>query len=64
MENRKDIENSISNESIQYETIKFFEEKAKGFSEQDFLDALEEIPDAHNREIDNQLLHNSRGKRC
>ncbi len=36
--------NSISSELIRYETMRFFEEKARGFSEQDFLDALKEIP--------------------
>ena len=36
--------NSISNELIRYETMRFFEERARGFSEQDFLEALNEIP--------------------
>jgi len=44
MENRGDIKHSISNELIRYETMRFFEEKAKGFSENNFLEALNEIP--------------------
>jgi len=35
---------SISNELIRYETMRFFEDRAKGFSEPDFLEALNEIP--------------------
>ncbi len=36
--------NSISNEIIRYETMQFFAERSKDFNEQDFLDALQEIP--------------------
>ncbi|MDZ7341339.1 MAG: toxin-antitoxin system HicB family antitoxin [candidate division KSB1 bacterium] len=43
---------SISNELIRYETMRFFEEKARGFSEQDFIDALNEIPAVPPTEID------------
>lgn len=52
MENRRILMNSISNEIIRYETMRFFEEKAKGFSEQDFLEALKEIPDVPPEDID------------
>ena len=44
--------NSISNELIRYETMRFFEAKARGFSEKDFLDALDEIPDVPPEDID------------
>lgn len=37
--------NSISNELIRYDTMHFFSERAKNFEEQDFLDALQEIPE-------------------
>lgn len=36
--------NSISNEIIRYETMQFFTERAKDLDEQDFLDALQEMP--------------------
>ena len=36
--------NSISNEIIRYETIRFFAERSEGYNEQDFLEALQEIP--------------------
>ena len=36
--------NSISNEIIRYETMQFFAEHSRQFSEQDFLEALREIP--------------------
>ena len=36
--------NSISNEIIRYETIRFFTERSEGYNEQDFLEALQEIP--------------------
>ncbi len=36
--------NSISNEIIRDETFHFFSDRAKDFNEQDFVDALQEIP--------------------
>lgn len=36
--------NSISNEIIRYETMQFFSERSKDFNEQEFLEALKEIP--------------------
>ncbi len=36
--------NSISNEIIRYETQQFFADRSRDFNEQDFLDALQEIP--------------------
>lgn len=36
--------NSISNEIIRYETAQFFAERSSHFSEEDFLEALREIP--------------------
>jgi len=48
--------NSISNELIRYETMRFFEKKARGFSEQDFLAALEEIPDVPPEDVDKKAL--------
>jgi predicted DNA-binding ribbon-helix-helix protein len=44
--------NSISNEIIRYETMQFFAERARDFNEQDFLDALQEIPDTEPEEKD------------
>jgi len=44
--------NSISNEIIRYETMQFFEKRSKDFDEQDFLSALQEIPDVKPEEID------------
>ena len=44
--------NSISNEIIRYETMRFFSERAKNFNEQDFLDALQEIPAVEPEEHD------------
>ncbi len=38
--------NSISNEIIRYETMLFFNERAQNFNEEDFLNALAEIPAA------------------
>ena len=46
--------NSISNEIIRYETMQFFAERAKDFNEQDFLDALQEIPAVEPEEYDRQ----------
>ncbi|MGH1365358.1 MAG: toxin-antitoxin system HicB family antitoxin [Calditrichia bacterium] len=37
--------NSISNEIIRYESLRFFEDRSSGFKLDDFLKALEEIPD-------------------
>ena len=36
--------NSISNEIIRYETLQFFADRSRDFDEQNFLDALQEIP--------------------
>ena len=36
--------NSISNEIIRYESLRFFEDRSNGFKVEDFLKALEEIP--------------------
>jgi len=44
--------NSISDELIRYETLRFFEDRAKSFSEQDFIEALNEIPAVATAEID------------
>lgn len=44
--------NSISNEIIRYETMQFFAARAKVFNEQDFLDALQEIPAVEPEEYD------------
>lgn len=44
--------NSISNEIIRYETMQFFIERSKKFNEQDFIDALSEIPEIEPEEID------------
>ena len=47
--------NSISNELIRYETLRFFEDRAKDFSEQDFLEALAEIPDIPPEDVDKTI---------
>ena len=44
--------NSISNEIIRYETLHFFAERSKHFNEQDFLEALQEIPEVEPEERD------------
>ena len=44
--------NSISSEIIRYETMKFFEDRSKNFNENDFLDALKEIPEVEPEEQD------------
>jgi len=44
--------NSISNEIIRYETQQFFGDRSKDFNEQDFLDALQEIPAVEPSELD------------
>jgi predicted DNA-binding ribbon-helix-helix protein len=44
--------NSISNEIIRYETLRFFQERSQGFSEDDFWEALKEIPAAEPGERD------------
>ena len=44
--------NSISNEIIRYETMQFFSERSKQFSEQDFLEALRDIPAVEPLEYD------------
>ena len=44
--------NSISNEIIRYETMHFFTERSKNFNEEDFLDALKEIPAVEPEEVD------------
>lgn len=44
MENRRILMDFISIELIRNETMKFFEEKSKDFSEQNFSEALNEIP--------------------
>lgn len=44
--------NSISNEIIRYETMHFFAARANDFNEQDFLDALQEIPAVEAEEHD------------
>jgi len=43
---------SISNEVVRYETRQFFVERATDFNEQDFLDALNEIPATEPQEQD------------
>lgn len=43
---------SISNEIIRYETMQFFAERSKKFNEQDFIDALNEIPAVEADEYD------------
>lgn len=52
MENRRILENSISNGIMRYETMKFFAEKAKDFSE-----ALEEIIDVPPEDIDKKTAN-------
>ena len=49
--------NSISNEIIRYESLRFCEDRKKGFNEQNFLKALEEIPDVEPEEKD-MLVNN------
>lgn len=44
--------NSISNEIIRYETLRFFQARSQGFAEGDFLEALKEIPAAEPGELD------------
>jgi len=44
--------NSISNEIIRYETQQFFADRSRDFNEQDFLDALQEIPAVEPSELD------------
>lgn len=44
--------NSISSEIIRYETMKFFEDRSKNFNENDFLDALKQIPEIEPEEQD------------
>ena len=44
--------NSISNEIIRDETMQFFAKRSKNFDEQDFLVALQEIPEVESEEID------------
>ncbi|MCH8871271.1 toxin-antitoxin system HicB family antitoxin [candidate division KSB1 bacterium] len=44
--------NSISSEIIRYETMKFFEDRSKTFNENDFLDALKQIPEIEPEEQD------------
>ena len=44
--------NSISSEIIRYETMKFFEDRSKNFNENDFLDALKQIPEIEHEEQD------------
>jgi len=44
--------NSISNEIIRYETLHFFAERAKDFKEEEFLAALQEIPQTEPEEFD------------
>jgi predicted nucleotidyltransferase len=41
-----------NNEIIRYETMRFFEERSKRFNEEDFLDALKEIPAVEPEERD------------
>ena len=49
--------NSISNEIIRYETMQFFSERAKDFNEDDFLAALQEIPEVKPEEYDELSRH-------
>lgn len=58
MENGRIFVDSISNEIIRFETMKFFKQKAKAFSEQDFLEALNEIPVASPEDIDKIVNEN------
>lgn len=44
--------NSISNELIRYETMRFFEERSKNFNEEEFFAALKEIPEVEPEERD------------
>ena len=44
--------NSISNEIIRYETMQFFAQSSRDFNEQDFFDALQEIPSVEPLEQD------------
>lgn len=46
------VVNSISNEIIRYETLHFFAECAKDFNEDEFLAALQEIPNIEPEERD------------
>jgi hypothetical protein len=49
--------NSISNEVIRYETMQFFAERARDFNEDDFLAALQEIPEVEPEEYDELSTH-------
>jgi len=46
------VVNSISNEIIRYETSHFFAERAKNFSEEEFLSVLQEIANIEPEERD------------
>jgi hypothetical protein len=52
MENQRILVKPISNELIRFEIMRFFEDRAKGFSEQDSIEALNEIPAVTTAEID------------
>lgn len=46
------VVNSISNEIIRYETMRFFAKRAQDFDEMEFLAALQEIPQVEPEERD------------